>query len=60
MSNEKTELHIGENSEAIVISGKVGDLHKNPEKVHQLLDLLKLPKGTQVRVVTTATSVIVR
>jgi hypothetical protein len=62
MSVEKTELRIGEGAEghSIVISGQVGDLHNNPEKIHQLLDLLKLPKGTQVKVVTTAASVIVR
>jgi hypothetical protein len=62
MPVEKTELHVGESSEghSVVISGQVGDLHNNPEKIHQLLDLLRLPKGTQVKVVTTATSVIVR
>jgi hypothetical protein len=62
MSADKTELHIGEGSEghSVVISGQVGDLHNNPDKIHQLLDLLKLPKGTQVKVVTTASSVIVR
>ena len=58
----KTKLHVEENAagHSVVISGQVGDLHSNPEKVHQLLDLLNLPKGTQVKVVTTATSVIVR
>ena len=49
MSDKKeetnTELHIGENAagHSVVISGQVGDLHNNPEKVHQLLDLLNLP-----------------
>ncbi len=60
----KTELHIGLSQDAsgksLVISGEVGDLHNDPNKVHQLLDILNLPKGTQVKVVTTATSVIVR
>jgi hypothetical protein len=60
----KTELQIGDAKgdarKSLVISGEVGDLHNDPQKVHQLLDLLNLPKGTQVKVVTTATSVIVR
>jgi hypothetical protein len=58
----KTELQIGGDAAgpSLVISGQVGDLHNDPAKVHQLLDLLKLPKGTQVKVMTTATSVIVR
>ena len=60
-----TELEItaggtagGENS--LVISGDVPNLHDDPQKVHQLLDLLGLPKGTKVRLTTTASSVIVR
>jgi hypothetical protein len=44
----------------LLISGDVPNLHDDPKKVHQLLDLLDLPKGTEVRVITTATSVIVR
>lgn len=58
----KTELHIGDaaTGQSVVISGQVGDLHNDPQKIHQLLDLLDLPKGTQVKVMTTATSVIVR
>jgi hypothetical protein len=44
----------------LLISGNVPNLHDSPEKIHQLLDLLGLPKGTSVRVTTKATSVIVR
>lgn len=60
----KTQLHIEGSGPAaeksLVISGNVPDLHNDPEKIHQLLDILNLPKGTEVKVVTTATSVIVR
>jgi hypothetical protein len=44
----------------LLISGNVPNLHDSPDKIHQLLDLLGLPKGTSVRVTTKATSVIVR
>lgn len=62
---KSTELEIrsggrsgDENS--LVISGNIPNLHDDPQKVHQLLDLLGLPPGTQVRLTTTASSVIVR
>ncbi|HDR7799706.1 TPA: hypothetical protein QCY03_003508 [Bacillus tropicus] len=62
--NPKTELYIGEdqhnNEKSLLISGELNNLHNDPQKIHELLDLLNLPKGTQVKVVTTATSVIVR
>jgi hypothetical protein len=35
-------------------------LHDDPQKIHQLLDLLPLPPGTKVRVTIVAASVIVR
>jgi hypothetical protein len=44
----------------LVISGDFPNLHDDPDKIHRLLDLLKMPKGTEVRVVTQAASVIVR
>jgi hypothetical protein len=60
----KTELHIaaadGEQRSSLVISGAVAELHNDPQKIHRLLDLLELPQGTQVKVITTASSVIVR
>jgi hypothetical protein len=35
-------------------------LHDDPQKIHQLLDLLIMPPGTEVRVTTVAASLIVR
>lgn len=57
------EIRAGGKAEAehsLVISGDIPNLHDDPQKVHQLLDLLGLPKGTQVKLTTTASSVIVR
>jgi hypothetical protein len=59
-----TELHIttkgNDPVKSITVSGDIADLHDNPGKIHQLLDLLDLPKGTEVKVVTQAAHVIVR
>jgi hypothetical protein len=59
-----TEIQVtskqGGKQRTLVMSGDLPDLHDDPRKVHQLLDLLGLPKGTEVRVVTKATSVVVR
>lgn len=44
----------------LTISGDIPNLHDDPDKIHRLLDLLDMPKGTEVRVVTQAASVIVR
>lgn len=44
----------------LVIHGRLPSLHDDPQKIHQLLDLLDLPPGTEVRVTTVAASVIVR
>jgi len=41
-------------------SGELPSLHDDPQKILQLLDLLGLPPGTEVRVTTVAASVIVR
>jgi hypothetical protein len=66
MSNTKTtqesELEIKPSGchETILIKGNLAGLHDNPQKIHQLLDLLELPKGTEVTVTTRAASVIVR
>lgn len=62
-AREETELRVtqpGEAAPSLVISGDVPNLHNDPQRIHQLLDLLNLPKGTEVKVVTTAASVIVR
>lgn len=61
-TTQETELEIKPSGgqETIVIKGKLAALHDNPQKIHQLLDLLELPKGTEVTVTTRAASVIVR
>lgn len=59
-----TELQVASAATAeehsLTIQGAIPNLHEDPQKVRQLLDLLELPEGTEVRVVTTATSVLVR
>lgn len=40
--------------------GRLPTLHDDPQKIHQLLDMLDMPPGTEVRVTTVAASVIVR
>lgn len=59
---EETEIQIASNGShaPITLKGNLIGLHNNPQKIHQLLDLLDLPKGTEVRVITRAASVIVR
>jgi hypothetical protein len=44
----------------VTITGVAIDLHSDPKKVHQLLDLLNMPQGTEVKVLTSASSSIVR
>jgi hypothetical protein len=59
----KVELEIAGPDGPIAISGQLGNIHQDPDKVRKLLDLLDLlglPKGTEVRVTTRAASVIVR
>ena len=57
-----TELKIegGAHTGSLVIDGVPPDLHKSPEKIRALLDLLELPKGTKVTVNFQASSSIVR
>lgn len=50
----------GGDQKTLTISGDIPALHDDPDKIHRLLDLLEMPKGTEVRVVTQAASVIVR
>lgn len=61
-TKHETELEIkpSGSGEAIIVKGNLATLHDNPQKVHQLLDLLGMPKGTEVRVTTRATSMMVR
>lgn len=60
--NVDTEIQIstGGSSSPITMMGNLGHLHDNPHKIHALLDLLELPKGTEVKVITKGASVIVR
>lgn len=58
--NVEVALEIAGPDGPIAISGQLGNIHEDPSKVHKLLDLLGLPKGTEVRVTTRAASVIVR
>ena len=57
-----TELKIegGAHTDSLVISGVPPDLHKSPEKIKALLDLLEMPKGTKVTINFQASSSIVR
>ena len=60
----KLEIHppakAGGAAAPVTITGASHDLHSDPQKIHQLLDLLGMPQGTEVRVLTTASSSIVR
>ena len=42
------------------ITGVPASIHQSPDKIHRLLDLLELPKGTRVTIQTKASNVIVR
>lgn len=44
----------------LVISGVPQGVHNDPDKIRKILDILKLPKGTTVRIETRASSSIVR
>lgn len=50
----------GGGKKSIILEGDVGSLHEDPQKIHQLLDLLEMPEGTEVKVTTNAAAVIVR
>jgi hypothetical protein len=65
MENEKNKMELNisskeQHSSSLVINGLPPDLHKSPEKVKALLDLLELPKGTTVTINFHASSSIVR
>lgn len=60
-ATQETELYITvKGSEPITLKGPIASFHNDPQKIHELLDLLDMPKGTEVNVVTKAASVIVR
>jgi hypothetical protein len=52
----------GGGADAITISGRglPPDLGRSPERIHQLLDLLEMPKGTKVTINVQASSSVVR
>jgi hypothetical protein len=59
------EMHIESNvpsdeTASLTITGVPASIHRSPEKIHQLLDLLELPKGTRVTISTKASTSIVR
>jgi len=57
----ETEISIAtKGGEPIQVKGDLGGLHDDPKKLQQLLDLLNVPKGTEVRITTRASSSIVR
>ncbi len=60
MTETEIQIHSKQSDTPLILKGEMISLHDNPQKIHQLLDLLELPKGTEVRVITKAASVIVR
>jgi len=60
-TREEIEISIARApGEPIQIKGDLGGLHRDDAKLQQLLDLLGVPKGTEVRVSSRISSVIVR
>ncbi len=47
-------------STVVTIEGAIDNIHEDPKRIQQLLDLLRVPKGTEVKVLTTAATSIVR
>lgn len=43
-----------------VLASRLRSLHDDPHGIHHLPDLLDMPPGTEVRVITVAASMIVR
>jgi hypothetical protein len=60
-THEDVEISIAtKHGEPLVIRGDLGGIHNDKAKLQQLLDLLGVPKGTQVKVSSRVSSVIVR
>jgi hypothetical protein len=58
---QETEISIaGKRGETINLKGDLGEIHSEPERLQKLLDVLGVPKGTEVRITTKASSSIVR
>lgn len=61
IKHEDVEISIArKDGEPIHIKGDLGGVHQDAAKLQQLLDLLGVPKGTEVRVSSRVSSVIVR
>jgi hypothetical protein len=61
ITHEDVEISIARtDGEPIHIKGDLGGVHQDAAKLQQLLDLLGVPKGTQVKVSSRVSSVIVR
>jgi hypothetical protein len=60
-THEEVEISIARaHGEPIHIKGDLGGVHQDATKMQQLLDLLGVPKGTEVKVSSRVSSVIVR
>jgi hypothetical protein len=60
-THEDVEISVASaHGEPIQIRGHLSGVHQDPAKLQQLLDLLGVPKGTEVKIATRASSVIVR
>jgi hypothetical protein len=57
---EDVEIVIASPNGETHLKGDLAGVHTDAQKLQQLLDLLGVPKGTEVRVVTRAASVINR
>lgn len=61
IKHEDVEISIARtDGEPISIKGDLGGVHQDAAKLQQLLDLLGVPKGTEVKVSSRVSSVIVR
>lgn len=60
-----SEIHIDsrksdDETASLTITGVPVGIHGSTEKIHKLLDLLELPKGTKVTISTKASTSVVR
>lgn len=50
----------GEAAPSLTIAGVKSDIVNQPEKIMQLMDILELPKGTNARILYSASDVVAR
>jgi hypothetical protein len=50
----------GDKLRQVVVTGDVSHLQDDPDKLYQLVDLLGLPKGSEIKIVAHTTSTITR